>query len=75
MCPQAVPCKLLGVAAVPTCVAMLENGAGKEKVRMISFVACGLMVIHILSRGLQLCCGIWHLRSMPIGMRLRTLVA
>ena len=29
--PQAVPCKLLGVAAVPTCVAMLENGAGRKK--------------------------------------------
>ena len=72
MCPQAVPCKLLGVAAVPTCVAMLENGAGKKKT---SFVVCGLMVIHILSLGLQLCCGIWRLRSMPIGMRLRTLVA
>ena len=42
MCPQAVPCKLLGVAAVPTCVAMLENGAGEKKGRMISFVASGL---------------------------------
>ena len=30
LCPQAVPCKLLGVAAVPTCVAMLENGAGRK---------------------------------------------
>ena len=75
MCSQAVPCKLLGVAAVPTCVAMLENSAGKKKGRTISLVASGLAMIPILSLGLQLYCGIWRLRSMPIGMRLRILVA